>query len=138
VWYQTDRQTGIMTQDFSQAGLQKCQLPTAVVLGCLLLLTACRTAEPFTTLAPAATPPPPPVVAEPVVVHHTAAVTNSLQHVTYTFVLPRPPTHGYIIEESIDGEEWIVYGRSSSSNLRQVTMVDATPQSGKQWRVILP
>jgi hypothetical protein len=76
--------------------------------------------------------------AVPVVVPPSSAVTNSLQHVTYTFDLPRPPARGYVIEESIDGQEWIVYGRSSSTNLRQVTLVDATPDSGKQWRVTLP
>jgi hypothetical protein len=83
-------------------------------------------------------PAPPTAVAEPVVIHPTSAVTNSLRHVTYTFTLPHPPAGGYIVEESIDGEEWFVYGRSSSSDRRHITIVDATPDSGKQWRVSLP
>jgi hypothetical protein len=114
-------------------------LPLLVlVLGSLLVVTACRTPAPAAFPPPPATIPPEPAAAAPTIVHPTKAVTNSLQHVTYSFDLPRPSSRGYIIEESVDGEEWFVYGRSTAANLRQVTVVDATPNSGKQWRVTLP
>lgn len=108
----------------------------AFVLGCILLCTACRTPEPPVPPPPVAIPAPP--AADPVVIRPASAVTNSLRHVTYTFALPHPPARGYIIEESVDGEEWFVYGRSTSSDRRLITIVDATPDSGKQWRVSLP
>lgn len=105
---------------------------------CLCLLVACRSPQPAVPAEPTALVPVEPAEPEPVIVHPTLAVTNSLRHVTYTFDLPRLPDRGYIIEESLDGEAWSVLGRSKSTNLRQVTVVDATPESGKSWRVILP
>jgi hypothetical protein len=109
-----------------------------IVLGSLLVVTACRTSAPSALPPAAAVLPPEPTAETPTIVHPARAVTNSLQHVTYSFDLPRPASDGYIIEESVDGEQWFVYGRSTAANLRQVTVVDATPNSGKQWRVTLP
>jgi hypothetical protein len=109
-----------------------------IVLGSLLVVTACRTSAPSALPPPAAALPPEPTAETPTIVHPARAVTNSLQHVTYSFDLPRPASDGYIIEESVDGEQWFVYGRSTAANILQVTIVDATPNSGKQWRVTLP
>jgi hypothetical protein len=104
----------------------------------LCFLAACRSPQPAVPAEPTALVPVEPAESEPVIVHPTKAVTNSLRHVTYTFQLPRLPERGYIIEESLDGEEWTILGRSSATHLRQVTVVDATPDSGKLWRVTLP
>jgi hypothetical protein len=124
------------------------RLLTLLCLTNLLLLTACRTTPPATrepgpapapdTGAPEPIPTPDPGEPMAVVVRPSSVITNSLQHVTYKFELPRKPERGYIIEESLDGEEWLVYGRSSSTELRNVTVVDATPDSGREWRVKLP
>jgi hypothetical protein len=66
------------------------------------------------------------------------ASTNDLQHVTYTFNLPRNAHSGYIIQESRDGVHWMDLGRSTSTNFTRVTFVDSTPSSGKHYRVVLP
>ena len=99
------------------------------------LLTACKAPKPSPPDVP---PPDSPPAQEELVVTATRAVTNELRHVTYTFELPRRPTHGYIIQESMDGKTWSDLGRSTATNLNRVTFVDATPSSGKQYRVSLP
>jgi hypothetical protein len=131
-----------------RSGGARSRLLALLFLTHLLLLTACRTTPPATpepgpvpkpdTGEPQPIPTPDPGEPMAVVVRPSYAVTNSLQHVTYKFELPRKPERGYIIEESLDGEEWLVYGRSSSTELRSVTIVDATPDSGREWRVKLP
>jgi hypothetical protein len=124
------------------AGLR---LLVLLCLANLILLTACRTTpppppEPEPVPVPDTQPVPTPDPGQPVsrVIRPSSAVTNSLHHVTYKFELPCKPERGYIIEESLDGEEWLIYGRSSSTELRHVTIVDATPNSGREWRVKIP
>jgi hypothetical protein len=107
-------------------------------LALFLLTSACRAPAPATggpVVEPVQPPEPHPDL---VVVQPSKAVTNALQHVIYTFDLPRPPVHGYVIQESRDGREWSNLGRSTATNLTQVTVIDSTPNSGKLWRVALP
>jgi hypothetical protein len=111
---------------------------TAGCVAFLLITSACRTPAPATggqAVEPVQPPEPRPAL---VVVQPSKAVTNALLHVTYTFDLPRPSVHGYVIQESRDGREWSNLGRSTATNLTQVTVIDSTPNSGKLWRVALP
>ena len=108
-----------------------------MMLTLVLGMSACRTRDPATQPGQEQPKPIVPTVSD-LIVPPTRATTNDLRHVTYTFNLPRPPASGYIIQESLDGVTWTELGRSTATNFTRVTFVDATPSSGKYYRVVLP
>jgi hypothetical protein len=113
-------------------------LLAVAVFATIGLSIGCQTRQPGSEIPAAAIEPALAPAPTELIVLPTRATTNELQHVTYTFELPRPPARGYVIQESLDGVNWTELGRSTSTHFKRITFKDSTPSSGKQYRVSLP